>query len=100
MYTCISSTGISDDSDSMVCAKRIQSGNSSYLIVTNSEMQPVSATVITLRYQLIATTVILLVVSGIMAYCISAKFTKPVAARDLCAETRSAAWENTCTTTV
>ena len=80
MYTCISSTGISDNSDSMVCAKRIQSGNSSYLIVTNSEMQPVSATVITLRYQLIATTVILLVVSGIMAYCISAKFTKPVAA--------------------
>ncbi len=65
--------------ESMLCAKLVDNGKTTLLIVLNAELQPVSATVSTLRFQLIMITGILLVVSAIMAYVISSKVTSPVA---------------------
>ncbi len=72
---------INVDFESMLCAKLVDSdnGEESLLVVLNAEIQPVSATVSTLRFQLIMITGILLVVSAIMAYVISSKVTSPVA---------------------
>lgn len=70
---------INVDFESMLCAKLVDNGKNILLVVLNAELQPVSATVSTLRFQLIMITGILLVVSAIMAYLISSKVTNPVA---------------------
>ncbi len=70
---------INVDFESMLCAKLVDNEKGNLLVVLNAELQPVSATVSTLRFQLIMITGILLVVSAIMAYVISSKVTSPVA---------------------
>lgn len=82
IYTSVSETDTGKGFESMVCAKLAQGGDKTenLLIVLNAELQPVRATVSTLRYQLIMITVILLAVSAVMAYIISNKVTRPVSA--------------------
>ncbi len=82
MYTSIYQLDdIHTNFESMLCAKLVDSDSEkdSLLIILNAEIQPVSATVSTLRFQLIMITGILLVVSAVMAYVISSKMTSPVA---------------------
>lgn len=82
LYTSVYQMDTEGGLESMICAKLAEGGEgaSTLLIVLNAEIQPVTATVSTLRYQLIMITGILLVVSAVMAYVISSKVTKPVSA--------------------
>ncbi|MCI8473574.1 MAG: HAMP domain-containing histidine kinase [Clostridiales bacterium] len=82
LYTSISETDTGKEFKSMVCAKLVSGADKAenLLIILNAEIQPVRATISTLRYQLIMITVILLAVSAVMAYIISNKVTKPVSA--------------------
>ncbi len=65
--------------DSIICAVISSSGETELLIVLNTEIQPVEATVTTLRYLLIWITVILIIVMVIISYLISRAVTRPVA---------------------
>lgn len=81
LYTSVYQMDTKEGLESMICAKLAEgNGTGKLLIILNAEIQPVTATVSTLRYQLILITGILLVVSAVMAYVISSKVTRPVAA--------------------
>lgn len=64
--------------DSVVFARCEETGDKEYLIVINAEIQPVTATVTTLRYLFVWMTVLVAAVSVVMAYVISKSITKPV----------------------
>lgn len=65
--------------DSIICATISTSDDAELLIVLNTEIQPVEATVTTLRYLLVWITVILVLVTIIISYLISKAITRPVA---------------------
>lgn len=64
--------------DSIICASIAEQDGKDLLIVLNTEIQPVEATVTTLRYLLVWITVILAVVTVIISYLISRTVTRPV----------------------
>ena len=67
--------------DGNIITARLASGDSSdLLIIVNTPLASVDATVRTLHFQFIFITVILLCVAALMAYIISRRFTRPVAA--------------------
>lgn len=68
------------NSGSIIAATVTEKGASDILIVVNSALASVDATVRTLHFQFVFITLILLVVAAGMAYIISARVTKPVAA--------------------
>ncbi len=65
--------------DSIVCSSVTEVDSRELFIVLNTELQPVEATVTTLRYLLLWITVILVVVSVVISYLISRTITRPVA---------------------
>lgn len=65
--------------DSIICSTITTVGESELLIVLNTEIQPVNATVTTLRYLLIWITVLLIMVTVVISYLISKNITRPVA---------------------
>jgi len=65
--------------DSIICATLTTAEDTELLIVLNAEIQPVNATVTTLRYLLIWITLLLIIVTVVMSYLISRNITRPVA---------------------
>ncbi len=65
---------------SILSAKVAKTQDGDLLVVVNTPLVPVDATVKTLHFQFIFISAILLVVAAIMAYIISARVTKPVSA--------------------
>ncbi|MBQ4067262.1 MAG: HAMP domain-containing histidine kinase [Clostridia bacterium] len=65
---------------SILCSRVIPDGSADLLIIVNTPLASVDATVRTLHLQFGFITVILLVVAAIMAFVISQRFTRPVAA--------------------
>lgn len=65
--------------DSIICATLTTAEDAELLIVLNTEIQPVNATVTTLRYLLIWITLLLVIVTVVMSYLISKNITRPVA---------------------
>ena len=63
---------------SVISAKLINAAGDVYLVLLNTEMVPVSATVDTLRSQLAVITVVLLAVAAVLALILSASASKPV----------------------
>lgn len=68
----------SSSAGSILCAKVKSYSDFDILTVVNSDIKPVDATVATLRWQLLYLSVILLIVSAVMAFVISEKFSVPV----------------------
>lgn len=68
----------SSSAGSLIAAKVKKDGKADILTVVNSAIQPVDATVATLRYQLLYISAILLVIAAVMAAIISKRFTRPV----------------------
>lgn len=64
----------------IITAKLVAKGDSDVLIVVNTPLASVDATVRTLHFQFIFITGILLVIAAVMAFIISRRFTRPVAA--------------------
>lgn len=65
--------------ESIVYTKQIRdSKGQDLLIIMNTEITPVNATVSTLRIQLYAITAIMIILSSILAYLISKKISKPI----------------------
>ena len=69
---------ISSSAGSLIAAKVTKCTGYDILAVANCDIQPVDATVATLRSQLIYLSLILLTVSAVMAVIISRRFTRPV----------------------
>ena len=65
---------------SFICAALKDGDGAAYLTVVNKNVQPVDATVATLRLQMIYISLILICVSALAAYIISSRVTRPVAA--------------------
>ena len=65
--------------DSIICSTITTVEKTELLIILNTEIQPVNATVTTLRYLLIWITALLIVVTVVMSYLISKNITRPVA---------------------
>lgn len=65
---------------SILAAKVTKTDRGDLLAIVNTPLVPVDATVRTLHFQFIFISAILLVVAAVMAYIISARVTKPVAA--------------------
>ena len=65
--------------DSIICATITATDEAELLIVLNTEIQPVEATVTTLRYLLIWITVVLVIVTVVISYLVSKTITRPVA---------------------
>lgn len=65
-------------SNTILCATLVTVDGEDMLIVLNTEIQPLAATVTTLRYLLIYITVILIIVTVAISYLISRAITKPV----------------------
>jgi len=65
---------------SILVSSVIEKGNKDLLIIVNIPLASVSAAVSTLHFQFIIITVILLIVSAIMAYLIAGRVTRPVVA--------------------
>lgn len=70
----------SENGASILAAKITKTDKGDLLAIVNTPLVPVDATVNTLHFQFIFISVILLVVAAIMAYIISLRVTKPVAA--------------------
>ncbi len=65
---------------SILAAKVTETDRGDLLVIVNTPLVPVDATVKTLHFQFIFISLILLTVAAVMAYIISAKVTKPVSA--------------------
>ncbi|MBQ8475284.1 MAG: HAMP domain-containing histidine kinase, partial [Clostridia bacterium] len=66
--------------DTILCAQIAEgSSGEELLILLNTEIQPVNATVTTLRYLLLWITVVIAIVAVVISYLISQTITKPVA---------------------
>ena len=65
---------------SFICAALKDGDGAAFLTVVNKNVQPVDATVATLRLQMIYISLILICVSALAAYIISSRVTRPVAA--------------------
>lgn len=71
----------SDSEGSLICAAVSSgSGGAELLTLVNVPLQPVDATVATLRLQLVYISLILIFVSAVAAYIISSRMSRPVAA--------------------
>ena len=71
--------GFGNDNGSILCAKVTEIDGYDLLVVVNTPLASVDATVKTLHIQFGFITIILLIVAAIMAYIISARVTRPVA---------------------
>lgn len=80
--TCLEELGTDSPGSgaSFICAALKDGDGASYLTVVNKNVQPVDATVATLRLQMIYISLILICVSALAAYIISSRVTRPVAA--------------------
>ena len=80
--TCLEELGTDSPGSgaSFICAVLKDGDGASYLTVVNKNVQPVDATVATLRLQMIYISLILICVSALAAYIISSRVTRPVAA--------------------
>ncbi len=65
--------------DTMICSVISESDGAVFLIILNTEIQPVSSTVTTLRYLLIWITVIVIIISVVISYLMSRNITRSVA---------------------
>ncbi|MBQ7836268.1 MAG: HAMP domain-containing histidine kinase [Clostridia bacterium] len=66
-------------SNTIICSSLVDFEDEEVLVILNTEIQPVEATVTTLRYLLIWITVILAIVTLVISYLISKAITRPVA---------------------
>ncbi|MBE6588291.1 MAG: HAMP domain-containing histidine kinase [Ruminococcaceae bacterium] len=72
--------GSATGNGSILCAKVVENGASDILIVVNTPLASVDATVNTLHLQFGIISAILLIIAAIMAFIISERITRPVAA--------------------
>ncbi len=80
--TCLEELGTDSPGSgaSFICAALKDGDGAAFLTVVNKNVQPVDATVATLRLQMIYISLILICVSALAAYIISSRVTRPVAA--------------------
>lgn len=68
-----------DAGENVIFVRLVEKGGAELMILFNNELQPLDATVSTLRVQLIWISVILLLASGILAFVLSGRISKPIA---------------------
>ena len=80
--TCLEELGTDSPGSgaSFICAALKDGDGAAFLTVVNKNVQPVDATVATLRLQMIYISLILICVSALAAYIISSRVTRPVTA--------------------
>ncbi|MBR6650409.1 MAG: HAMP domain-containing histidine kinase [Clostridia bacterium] len=78
VYTYLVEAENKNFADSIICATITNIDETELLILLNTEIQPVNATVTTLRYLLIWITVLLVIVTVVISYLISKNITRPV----------------------
>ncbi len=78
LYTHLVEAENKNFTDSIICATITNAGDAELLVVLNTEIQPVNATVTTLRYLLLWITALLVIVTIVMSYIITKNITRPV----------------------
>jgi len=68
-----------DSGENVIFVRMVEKGGAELMILFNNELQPLDATVSTLRAQLVWISVILLLAAGILAYFFSVRISRPIA---------------------